>query len=316
MFLVAADIVAELRVPEDLVGLRRGRLRTLLGLHKFASVPLPAVMMPEAPADLDQRLQARQHDIGMSDNPLVADAKPVTVRVQPLSDDHLGQRISALHRLHAPAPLFWSKLIHARHSALVSFRRRVDTRGAGGGRTAPDALAAAVSVAMKLIRRIDAAVSVTGRAAPLAVFLVVDVLVNLLRTVDTAVSVTGRAAMSAFRTHVKSPYPPLYHKQLSRGAWHSTTTAALPPCYSTTLTPPLGSDPSGTPSHLTTGLHSKPVLAPGDSVTVSMSADLYVMTLLQTASMSLIDRRRRRRMLRFGNIIYNDFLWHLAEIAY
>ena len=113
MFLIAADVIAELRVPEDLVGLRRGRLRTHLGLHKFASVPLPAVMMPEAPADLDQRLQARQHDVGMSDETLVAHAEPVAVREEPLADDHLRQRIPALDRLHALAPLFWSKLIHA-----------------------------------------------------------------------------------------------------------------------------------------------------------------------------------------------------------
>ena len=113
MLLVAADVIAELRVPKRPVGLRRSRLRTHLGLHELASVPLPAVMMPEAAADLDQRLQARQHDVGMSDEALVAHAEPVTLREEPLADDDLRERIPALHRPHTLAPLFWSQLIHA-----------------------------------------------------------------------------------------------------------------------------------------------------------------------------------------------------------
>ena len=83
----------------------------------------------------------------------------------------------------------------------MSLRRGVDAPRAGGGRTTPDALVAAVPVAMELVRRIDAAVSVAGRPAPLAVLLVIDVLVYLLGTVDTAMPVARRSAMPAFRAH-------------------------------------------------------------------------------------------------------------------
>ena len=86
-------------------------------------------------------------------------------------------------------------------SFLVSPRRGIDAPRAGGGRAAPDALVAAVSMAMELVRRIDATVPVAGRSAPLAVLLVIDVLMNLLGTVDTAVPVTRRSAMPAFRAH-------------------------------------------------------------------------------------------------------------------
>jgi hypothetical protein len=85
--------------------------------------------------------------------------------------------------------------------SLVEAGRRVLAAVAGGGGAAPDALAAAVPVAVEAVRAVLAAVAVGRAAAPFAVLLVVDVLVEMVGSVLAAVAVGRAIAVSAFRAH-------------------------------------------------------------------------------------------------------------------
>ena len=84
---------------------------------------------------------------------------------------------------------------------LVPSGWRVLAPGAGGGGAAPDALAAAVPVAVEAVRPVLAAVAVGRAAAPFAVLLVVDVLVEVVGSVLAAVAVGRAIAVSASSAH-------------------------------------------------------------------------------------------------------------------
>ena len=86
MLRVAADVAAELGVPELAVGFRTRRRRTGRGLHELSPVPLPAVLVPEAAANLDKGAALRNHDVGMADDAPIADSEAIAVRPEHLMD--------------------------------------------------------------------------------------------------------------------------------------------------------------------------------------------------------------------------------------
>lgn len=112
MLKVAADILAELVVPERPVRLRHSCLRTGRLLHELAPVPGPTVTMPETSADLNQRPILLEHDVGMSHDLLVTDPKAESLREQPFPDNNLRERVARTDRGHDFRAFFWRKLVH------------------------------------------------------------------------------------------------------------------------------------------------------------------------------------------------------------
>ena len=119
MLCVAADVAPELGVPERAIGLRpRGR-RADRCLDELATIPLPAVLVPEASANLDKGAALRYHDVGMADDAPIADSEAVTVRPEHLADDDFRQRVARMDRRHDLRPHL---LAHRVHAAIISYR--------------------------------------------------------------------------------------------------------------------------------------------------------------------------------------------------
>ena len=110
---VSADVAPELRIPERTVGLRLRGGRAKRRLDELVPVPLPPVLMPEAAPNLDKRATLRNHDVGMTDDAPVADAKAVAVRPEHLSYDDFRQRVARMYRRHDLRSLLPTHRVHA-----------------------------------------------------------------------------------------------------------------------------------------------------------------------------------------------------------
>ena len=110
---VSADVAAELGVPERAIGLRTRCSRTDRCLDEPASIPFPAMLVPEASAHLDERAALGDHNVRMAHDSPVADAEAVSVRPEHLPNADLRQRVARMYRRHHLRPHLRSYRVHS-----------------------------------------------------------------------------------------------------------------------------------------------------------------------------------------------------------
>ena len=70
------------------------------------------MLVPEAATNLDECAALWNHDVGMADDALVADAEAVAVLPKHLANDDFRQSVARMYRRHYLRPLFLAHRVH------------------------------------------------------------------------------------------------------------------------------------------------------------------------------------------------------------